>query len=477
MLSPQEHDRVFAAVSHLPHLLAYALVDDIANKPHAELLFQYAASGFRDFTRIAGSSPEMWRDISLANRDALLGELDAYLAQLSNLRGRLAASDGAGLEAVYANAQRARCAWIEAIEAAEQPPRPGSGIRKMTQSKHYPQHIDLEPVMHVGRDRPPAGLEEHLEPHAAAGRAGRGHDHHPRPAGLGRHPGHARRLHSLGIKWEQLDERTHVVHGGGGHLPNHEADLFMGNAGTAIRPLTAALAVIGGDYTLHGVSRMHERPIGDLVDALNAVGAQIEYTGNAGYPPLRIRRGHIHAARMSVRGNVSSQFLTALLMAAPLMAKDHAVTIDVVGELISKPYIEITLNLMRRFGVTVEQDGWASFTVQPGQRYQSPGSIHVEGDASSASYFLAAGAIAGGPVRVEGVGRDSIQGDVRFADALELMGATITRGDNWIEAKSNGVLKAIDADFNHIPDAAMTIAVAACTPTAPAPCATSPAGA
>jgi 3-phosphoshikimate 1-carboxyvinyltransferase len=206
---------------------------------------------------------------------------------------------------------------------------------------------------------------------------------------------------------------------------------------------------------------MHERPIGDLVDALNAVGAQIDYTGQQGFPPLRIRRGHIHADRLSVRGNVSSQFLTALLMAAPLMAKDHPVTIDVVGELISKPYIEITLNLMRRFGVAVAQDGWQSFTVQPGQRYQSPGVIHVEGDASSASYFLAAGAIAGGPVRVEGVGKDSIQGDVRFAEALEQMGATITRGDNWIEAKSNGVLKAIDADFNHIPDAAMTIAVAA----------------
>jgi 3-phosphoshikimate 1-carboxyvinyltransferase len=219
--------------------------------------------------------------------------------------------------------------------------------------------------------------------------------------------------------------------------------------------------VIGGDYTLHGVQRMHERPIGDLVDALNAVGAQIEYTGTEGFPPLRIRRGHIIASRMSVRGNVSSQFLTALLMAAPLMAKDHPVTIEVAGELISKPYIEITLNLMRRFGVTVEQDGWAAFTVQPGQRYHTPGSIRVEGDASSASYFLAAGAIAGGPVRVEGVGRDSIQGDVRFADALEQMGVTITRGDTWIEARSNGVLRAIDADFNHIPDAAMTIAVAA----------------
>jgi 3-phosphoshikimate 1-carboxyvinyltransferase len=219
--------------------------------------------------------------------------------------------------------------------------------------------------------------------------------------------------------------------------------------------------VIGGDFTLHGVQRMHERPIGDLVDALNAVGAQIEYLGAEGYPPLRIRRGHIHANRMSVRGNVSSQFLTALLMSAPLMAKDHPVSIAVEGELISKPYIEITLNLMRRFGVTVEQDGWSSFTVQPGQKYRTPGSIHVEGDASSASYFLAAGAIAGGPVRVEGVGRDSIQGDVRFADALEQMGVTIVKGDTWIEARSNGVLKAIDADFNHIPDAAMTIAVAA----------------
>lgn len=269
-------------------------------------------------------------------------------------------------------------------------------------------------------------------------------------------------LQALGVQWEQVGStQDFVVHGVNGKLPVNQADLFMGNAGTAIRPLTAALAVIGGDYTLHGVSRMHERPIGDLVEALNAVGTQIDYTGEQGYPPLHIRRGHIHAHRMQVKGNVSSQFLTALLMAAPLMATTHAVTIDVVGDLISKPYIEITLNLMRRFGVTVERDGWQAFTVNAGQRYVSPGSIHVEGDASSASYFLAAGAIAGGPVRVEGVGRDSIQGDVRFVEALERMGATITMGENWIESKSNGVLKAIDADFNHIPDAAMTIAVAA----------------
>ncbi|NHZ96816.1 3-phosphoshikimate 1-carboxyvinyltransferase [Massilia sp. CCM 8734] len=331
----------------------------------------------------------------------------------------------------------------------------------MTQQKQYPHHIDLKPVMHVeGVVRLPGSKSISNRTLLLAALAEGSTTIIDLLASddtlvmLGA-------LRSLGLKWDQVDEHTHIVHGGGGALPVHEADLFMGNAGTAIRPLTAALAVIGGDYTLHGVTRMHERPIGDLVDALNAIGAQIEYTGVEGFPPLRIRRGHIHAQRLSVRGNVSSQFLTALLMAAPLMAREQPVTIDVVGELISKPYIEITLNLMRRFGVTVEQDGWQSFTVQPGQRYTSPGTIHVEGDASSASYFLAAGAIGGGPIRVEGVGRDSIQGDVRFAEALEQMGATITRGDNWIEARSNGVLKAIDADFNHIPDAAMTIAVAA----------------
>jgi 3-phosphoshikimate 1-carboxyvinyltransferase len=269
-------------------------------------------------------------------------------------------------------------------------------------------------------------------------------------------------LQKLGVRWIQHGEsQDFAVTGTGGALPVHSADLFMGNAGTAIRPLTAALAAIGGDYTVHGVARMHERPIGDLVDALNAAGAKIDYTGNPGFPPLHIHRGHLRPQHMQVRGNVSSQFLTALLMASPLIAREQSLTIEVVGDLISKPYIEITLNLLARFGIQVERDGWASFTIPAGQMYQSPGLIHVEGDASSASYFLAAGAIAGGPVRVEGVGQSSIQGDVRFVEALQQMGADITLGDNWIEAKSNGVLKAIDADFNHIPDAAMTIAVAA----------------
>jgi len=269
-------------------------------------------------------------------------------------------------------------------------------------------------------------------------------------------------LQKLGIKWNKTDASKHyVVDGAAGALPVQQADLFMGNAGTAIRPLTAALAVLGGDFTLHGVARMHERPIGDLVDALNEAGASIEYTGEPGYPPLHIKRGNLQAHRLSVRGNVSSQFLTALLMAAPLMAREHDVTIDVQGELISKPYIEITLNLMRRFGVVIEQDGWQSFTLRQGQRYKSPGSIHVEGDASSASYFLAAGAIAGGPVRVEGIGKDSIQGDIRFAESLERMGGIVSYGDNWIEARSSGIIKPVDEDLNHIPDAAMTLAVMA----------------
>ncbi|SMF21174.1 3-phosphoshikimate 1-carboxyvinyltransferase [Pseudogulbenkiania subflava] len=269
-------------------------------------------------------------------------------------------------------------------------------------------------------------------------------------------------LRLLGVTIEQVgNSRDFVVHGVGGAFPVKQAELFLGNAGTAFRPLTAALALMQGEYQLSGVARMHERPIGDLVDALRVAGADIRYLGNAGFPPLAIAPATIDAGRViPVKGNVSSQFLTALLMALPLTGE--AVTIEVVGELISKPYIEITLNLMARFGVKVERQGWQRFTIAAGQSYLSPGEIHVEGDASSASYFLAAGAIAGGPVRVEGVGRDSIQGDVKFADTLRQMGATISMGDNWIEASAPaGGLKALDVDLNHIPDAAMTIAVAA----------------
>jgi 3-phosphoshikimate 1-carboxyvinyltransferase len=237
-----------------------------------------------------------------------------------------------------------------------------------------------------------------------------------------------------------------------------QAELFLGNAGTAFRPLTAVLALSGGEYRLSGVARMHERPIRDLVDALRGMGARIDYLGEEGYPPLAIHPGSIAAGQtLKVRGDVSSQYVSALLMALPLAGGG---TIEVEGELISKPYVEITLNLMRHFGVEVARHGWSRFAV-PGSPYVSPGMVFVEGDASSASYFLAAGAIGGGPVRVEGVGRGSIQGDVRFTEVLEKMGARVAMGEDWIEASGRAPLRAFDLDLNHIPDAAMTAAAMA----------------
>ena len=266
----------------------------------------------------------------------------------------------------------------------------------------------------------------------------------------------------LGVTISAVKQGVVTVEGCAGRFPQRQADLFLGNAGTAFRPLTAALAMSEGHYKLSGVPRMHERPIKDLVDALRSLGANIHYLGDEGYPPLEIRPTTMGSnATVKVRGDVSSQFLTALLMALPLGGR--RITIEVTGDLISKPYIEITLNLMARFGVNVERDGWSSFTIPANCRLVSPGDIFVEGDASGASYFLAAGAIGGGPVRVEGVGRGSIQGDIGFADALTTMGARIDMHDNWIEAAAplNGRLRAFDLDLNAIPDAAMTLAVAA----------------
>jgi 3-phosphoshikimate 1-carboxyvinyltransferase len=250
-----------------------------------------------------------------------------------------------------------------------------------------------------------------------------------------------------------------TVRGVAGPFPQKKADLFLGNAGTALRPLTAALVFSTGEYSVSGVARMHERPIGDLVEALRPLGARIDYAEKSGYPPLRIHPSTVRLdGPVRVKGDVSSQFLTALLMALPLGGKPAIV--EVAGELISKPYVEITLNVMRRFGVEVQRDGWGRFRV-PATPYIAPGRIVVEGDASSASYFLAAGALAGGPVRVEGVGRNSIQGDLRFTQVLEAMGARVSMGDDWVECSGTGSLHAIDMDMNHIPDAAMTAAVLA----------------
>ena len=265
-----------------------------------------------------------------------------------------------------------------------------------------------------------------------------------------------------------VDGTTAVIDGLGGRARQPRAELFLGNAGTAMRPLTAALAVLGGDYALSGIPRMHERPIGDLVDALRALGCNVQYLGQDGFPPLHIGQPNLKLDQpIPVRGDVSSQFLTALLMALPLAARAQDIVIDVVGELISKPYIEITLQLLARFGVKVQRNGWARFVIPAGSRYRSPGEIHVEADASSASYFIAAGALsasASGPngLKIEGVGEASIQGDIRFVEAARLMGAQIDSGPNWLRAERGAwPLKAIDLDCNHIPDAAMTLGVMA----------------
>jgi 3-phosphoshikimate 1-carboxyvinyltransferase len=278
-------------------------------------------------------------------------------------------------------------------------------------------------------------------------------------------------LRALGCSIDP-DGNTLRITGLGGQLKPNETllPLFLGNAGTAMRPLTAALSLLGGEFELSGVPRMHERPIGDLVDALTQLGCRIDYLGNPGYPPLRIHpvpHGDLALdTPIRVRGDVSSQFLTALLLALPLAAADDIV-IEVVGELISKPYIEITLNLLARFGIQVRRDGWERFTIPAGSSYSSPGDIHVEADASSASYFIALGAIAMGVsgkngIRIEGVGADSIQGDIRFIDAARQMGALVDSGPNWLEVRRGAwPLKANDLDANHSPDAAMTLAVMA----------------
>ncbi|MDR1228786.1 MAG: bifunctional 3-phosphoshikimate 1-carboxyvinyltransferase/cytidylate kinase [Azoarcus sp.] len=270
-------------------------------------------------------------------------------------------------------------------------------------------------------------------------------------------------LRALGVACAESGEGRLRVEGCAGRFPVRQAELFLGNAGTAFRSLTAALALADGDYVLRGVPRMHERPIGDLVDALRRLGAEIDYLENEGFPPLRLKPASIGPGRtVEVRGEVSSQFLTGLLMALPLTGRETAV--EVAGDLISRPYVEMTLGLMARFGVRVARRGWQSFTV-PAASYVSPGAFVVEGDASSASYFLAAGAIGGrpgAPLRVEGVGRGSIQGDVRFTGALARMGAVIEMGNGWMSAcRPPEGLRGIALDCGDIPDAAMTLAITA----------------
>jgi 3-phosphoshikimate 1-carboxyvinyltransferase len=281
-------------------------------------------------------------------------------------------------------------------------------------------------------------------------------------------------LRALGCTLRRDDDgRVLHVTGLGGRLAVHEASLFLGNAGTAMRPLAAALAVLaatqGGRFELAGVPRMHERPIGDLVDALRPLGCTVEDLGTPGYPPLCVSGsagGRLRTDQpIRVRGDVSSQFLTALLLALPLVSDDGEIAIEVQGELISQPYIEITLALLARFGIAVRREGWQRFTIPRHSRYATPGAIHVEGDASSASYFVALGAIAahgGAPLRIEGVGSDSIQGDIRFVDAAQAMGAQVKSGPGFLEVhRGRWPLAGITLDCKSIPDAAMTLAVMA----------------
>jgi 3-phosphoshikimate 1-carboxyvinyltransferase len=234
--------------------------------------------------------------------------------------------------------------------------------------------------------------------------------------------------------------------------------LFLGNAGTAMRPLCAALACSHGEFELTGEPRMEERPIGALVDSLRQAGADINYLKNEDYPPLSIKGHALQGGNITVDGSVSSQFLTALLMSAPLFEQNTTIVIS--GDLVSKPYIDITLHTMAQFGIDVENQNYQQFVIKGQQQYQTPGHFMVEGDASSASYFLAAGAIKGGTVRVTGIGRNSIQGDIRFAEVLEQMGAKVNWQDDFIEV-TGAPLKAVNLDMNHIPDAAMTIATTA----------------
>ena len=267
-------------------------------------------------------------------------------------------------------------------------------------------------------------------------------------------------LKQLGIEYTLSNDRTECIVVGNGGPINSESyeELFLGNAGTAMRPLCAALCLGKGSYLLTGEPRMKERPIGHLVDALRQAGANINYIETEGYPPIQIEANGLSAGNVEIEGAISSQFLTALLLAAPMAKED--MTISIIGELVSKPYIDITIHIMKAFGIDVVNDNYEKFTIKGGQTYKAVESFMVEGDASSASYFLAAAAIKGGSVKVTGIGKKSVQGDVAFADVLEEMGAKVEWGDDFVSV-TKGELNAVDMDFNHIPDAAMTIATTA----------------
>tara|TARA_B100000035_G_scaffold167929_1_gene143332 strand:- start:29033 stop:30328 length:1296 start_codon:yes stop_codon:yes gene_type:complete len=265
-------------------------------------------------------------------------------------------------------------------------------------------------------------------------------------------------LKSLGVKIEKTENNL-TVYGANKSFPVKDCELFLGNAGTAFRPLTAVLALMEGNYKLYGTERMYERPIKDLVDSLEIMGASIDYINKEGYPPLNINTHSIHICDdVTIKGNVSSQFLSALLMASPLLQKP--IKIKVEGDLISKPYINITLKLLEKFGIIYQNHNWQKFILQDACSYQNPSLIEVEGDASSASYFFGAAAIAG-IIEVSGIDNKSIQGDILFLEILRDMGAKITFKDHSVVVEKATILKGLEVDCKMIPDAAMTLATMA----------------
>jgi 3-phosphoshikimate 1-carboxyvinyltransferase len=266
-------------------------------------------------------------------------------------------------------------------------------------------------------------------------------------------------LQQLGLDLSRdLENRTASLTGCGGPLPNGDFDLYLENAGTAVRSMTAAVCLSEGNYRIDGNARMRERPIKHLTDALTPLGADITYEKAPDCPPLQIKANGLQGGITKVDGSVSSQYLTALLIAAPYAKED--VKVDIIGDLTSKPYIDMTINLMEKYGVHVENNNFQSFSIKAGQKYSNPETFFIEGDASTASYFLGAAAI-NGHAKVTGCGKNSIQGEAGFASVMEMMGAEVNYGENFIEVRSNGKLKGIDIDMNTMTDTGMTLAVVA----------------
>lgn len=267
----------------------------------------------------------------------------------------------------------------------------------------------------------------------------------------------ARALQTLGFD-VQLNEAEHemIVTGLGGKIPAKKAELFIGNAGTAARFLSAFLTLGNGEYILDGETRMRERPIGDLIDALHQLGVEMEAKNNC--PPVEIFATGLPGGKTKIAGNISSQFLSALLMVAPYA--QSPIEIEMTTDLNSKPYVDMTIAIMKDFGVNIERRDYSQFTIHPAS-YLPLSTFQIESDASAASYFFAAPAICGGSVKVENISRQSVQGDIAFIDVLAQMGCHIKEGENFIEVIGTDVLKGIDIDMSDIPDTAQTMAAVA----------------